>query len=274
MKNIATILAVIALVAAGALGYLYFDTTGQLTETTGQLNASLSAEAATSAKLDSANQNIETLNKDLDSERATVANTRSQLNDISTKLTSQKRQNNNLTKQLAEAGKKAKNLEDQNGSLGRQLAAMRRQVSELEGNKGRVAELEQQIVALQNANTEMQQSFKLAQAKPVADGATAETAEAISTPKYKFNNRPAVLPATLGPNVTIVTTRSKDGMLVLQAPAEAAIEAGSEIVLVKDLKALAKIAIFESIEGNLLANILPEPKPSSLKDGTVVQFLR
>ena len=62
--------------------------------------------------------------------------------------------------------------------------------------------------------------------------------------------------------------------LYYKPPQRQSIEAGSEIVLVKDLKALAKIAIFESNDGELLANILPEPKPSALKDGSVVQFLR
>ena len=274
MKNIATILAVIGLIATAALGYLYYDTNGQLTETTSQLNASRSAEAATSAKLDSANENIEALNKDLDSERTSLASTRSQLNDISTELAGQKRQNKNLTNQLTAANKKAKNLEDQNSSLGRKLTAMRRQVSELEDSRNRVVELEEQIVALQETNTEMQQTLMLSQAKLVSIGGPSELEEETSAAKYNFNDRPSVQPATLGPDVTIVTTRANDGMLVLQAPAEAGIEAGSEIVLVKDLKALAKIAIFESNDGELLANILPEPKPSALKDGSVVQFLR
>ena len=90
MKHIATILAVIALVAAAALGYLYYDTSNVLTETTSKLNASKKAEAATSAELNSANEDIQTLNKDLEGERALLASTRSQLNDTSSKLAMQK----------------------------------------------------------------------------------------------------------------------------------------------------------------------------------------
>ncbi|MGC6455406.1 MAG: hypothetical protein ACON39_00425 [Coraliomargaritaceae bacterium] len=273
MKNIATILAAVALIAAAALGYLYYDTNNVLTETTNQLSASKKAEAATSAQLETANENIQALNNDLEEERSSLASTRTQLNDTSNKLAMQKRESNNLSKQLTQAGQTAKKLEDQNSSLSRQLAAMRRQVTELEGSKEKVEKLEQQILALQEANAQMQQDFMLAQAKAIPTGGPVETEESTSS-SYNFNNRPAVQPATLGPEVTIVTTRTSDGMLVLQAPAEAGIEAGTEITLVKNFKALAKISIFESNEGDLLANILPEPKPASLKDGTVVQFLR
>jgi hypothetical protein len=273
MKHIATILAVLALIAAGALGYLFFDTKNQLADTANQLDASRQAEAATQSQLDSANENIHSLKKDLESERTSLSQTRNQLSKANSQLAMEKQKGNRLSKQLADAGRKANNLEEQNGSLSRQLSAIRRQVSALESSTAQIKQMEQQLVALRESNNEMQQ-IMLAK----ADVATASNSFADEAPTttdaYSFNTRPAVLPASLGPEITILTTQARDGMLVLEASAEAALEAGSEITLVKGFKALAKIRIIESNGNELLAHILPDPAPSSLSDGSMVQFLR
>ncbi len=275
MKHIASILAGVALVAAAALGYLFYSTNNKLAETTSQLNASLSAEAATKAKLESANSNIQTLEDNLAGERKSLADTRKLLEGTRTDLARQKQDNTRLNQNLTEAASKAGKLQEQNQSLGRQLATMRNELTGKEDSNDRIAELEEQLLAMEKANSEMQQKMILAESNAIAVGGPLESSEekapAIS---YRFNNRPAVQPATLGPEVTIVSTRSKDGMLVIEASGEAALEPGSEVLLVKNFKALAKIRIFDSNKGQYFANILPDPAPARLADGEIVQFLR
>lgn len=275
MKHIASILAGVALVAAAALGYLFYSTNNKLAETTSQLNASLSAEAATKAKLESANSNIQTLEDNLAGERKSLADTRKLLEGTRTDLARQKQDNTRLNQNLTEAASKAGKLQEQNQSLGRQLATMRNELTGKEDSNDRIAELEEQLLAMEKANSEMQQKMILAESNAIAVGGPLESSEekapAIS---YRFNNRPAVQPATLGPEVTIVSTRSKDGMLVIEASGEAALEPGSEVLLVKNFKALAKIRIFDSNKEQYFANILPDPAPARLADGEIVQFLR
>ncbi|MGB0344029.1 MAG: hypothetical protein ACPGGJ_01435, partial [Coraliomargarita sp.] len=222
MKHIASILAGVALVAAAALGYLFYSTNNKLAETTSQLNASRSAEAATKAALESANSNIQTLEDNLAGERKSLADTRKLLNSTRSDLARQRQDNTRLNQNLSEAASKAGKLQEQNQSLGRQLATMRNELTIKEDNKDRIAELEEQLLALQKASSDMQQKMKLAEAKAVAAGGPPESSEekapAIS---YRFNNRPAVQPATLGPEVTIASTRYRDGMLVIEANGEA-----------------------------------------------------
>jgi len=107
--------------------------------------------------------------------------------------------------------------------------------------------------------------------------ATSEPASAAGASGYQSGFTPssavAVQPATIGAATTVASISTSDGLIILDSSPELGLSIGSEVTLIKDLKALGKIRITQVTEQFAVANILVGTRLRGLSKGDTIKVM-
>lgn len=282
MNKVSLILRIVAILAAIVSTALFFMTNGKLREKESQVTSLQQSVATKQSELKSANSEISTLTNDLNAKKKAAAKLQNQIDSLRPELYSAKQEASRTQAQLSQTQNQLAQLENERSQLNTQIAATREQLTLLQNatptlSQDEIDALEQRVAALESQNQNLKDELSVFEAKAAAMNSSKRgTAGASSnaTSDYALNLQPAVQPATLASEATITKVSSRDGLLVLAADPDLALNAGLELTLVKDLKAIGRVQILEAEGRYALANILPGTRASKLREGSVVNLLR
>lgn len=276
MNSLSLILRILAIVAAVAAGAIFFVSKGKLAEKQSQLESSQAATKATQAELDTANEEIQTLEGRLKNERDALADNKRKLEGVRSELYTSQQEVSRTRQQLTEAKGTIADLEDTAKDLRSDLIKTEQ---ELETAKGKEAEMEQlndRVAELEESNADLRESLSKA-ARPAAAVQTANGTLATGSGDYSSGFTPTVsqpLPKTsLGPETTIQTVSAENGLIVITNSPELGLNPGMEVRLISDYKALGTVKFVQIKDKVAIANILPGSNTRSMVDGTTVSLM-
>ncbi len=265
MKNLSLILRIVAIVAALASAGLFFAAQGKLSEKQTQLESAQKATQATQAELETANGQIASLESQLNTEREALAETKRTLQSVQSEKDAAQQEVTRTQQQLREAKNQVSTLEDTARSLRADLVATEQKLAEA-SKEAEIAQLNERISELENANETLKTDLEAERASHRA--ITQATTKTLGT------TGAAVQPASIGAKTTIASISAADGILILDNTPELGLTAGSQLTLIKDLKAYGKVQITKVTDTYAIANILPGSNTKELTEGATVKLLR
>lgn len=273
MNSLSLILRILAVVAAVAAGAIFFVSKGKLAEKQGQLEASQAATKATQAELDTANEEIQTLEGRLKNERDALADNKRKLEGVRSDLYTSQQEVSRTQQQLTEAKSTISDLEKTAKDLRSDLIKTEQ---ELETSKGKEAEMEQlndRVAELEESNADLKESLSRG-TRPAAAAKTANGTLATGSGDYSSGFTPTAsqpLPTTsIGPETTILNVSAKSGLLVLMNSPELGLTPGMKVSLVSDYEALGTVKFIQIKDDVAVANILPGSNTRSMDEGSKV----
>lgn len=277
MNKLSLILRIIAIVSAVAAGAIFFVSKGKLAEKQGQLETSQAATKATQAELDTANEDIQTLEGRLKNERDNLADTKRKLESVRSELYTAQQEVSRTQGQLSEAKSAISDLEDDAKDLRSELVKTEQLLDAARDKEAEMAQLSDRVAELEETNADLKES--LAKAKsPTATNKVAGGTLATGSANYTSGFTPAAtqtLPTTsLGPEATIQTVSADNGLIVFVNSPGLGLTPGLEVRLISDYKALGTVKFVQIKEDVAVANILPGTKTRSLVEGSKVSLMR
>jgi len=272
MKSLSLILRIVAIVAACGAAVLFFMAQGKIKEKDAQLKAATAAHETTQAELAEANTEIAQLSTSIAQGRSALAESKRELDTTRSEMYAAQQEVTRTQTQLKQA-------QQQVSSLQLDLQTARSQLIEAESKAAQVdktaeiAALNSRIQELETANQELQDDLNVAKSKVdalSARGTTSASTYGTSTP----SSGATVGPVSIGPEVTIASISLKDGIVVFDQGADLGLAPGTQVTLIKDMKAVGKVRIVQVKDQYTVANILPGAKTSALTAGTAVKLLR
>lgn len=269
MKILSILFTVIALVAAGASGGVFFLTKGKLEESNAELSTTRTSLDTAQVELDKAKTQILTTDQLLKNVRAELAEAKQQNTSLSRKLVG-------MQSRAQESGDSIGALESQLAELKKDNANMRRElltranaipegsssgVSDevVSAYKSEIADLEKQVSRLES---QLSAAKSQTAASTSYTGSASATVRPVSSPSASSNN-------TLQGSIARVNVQS--GLLVLAIGSAHGIQPKGEYTLTKGGYVLAKIQVTNLTPDYAVANILPNVGiPNSLRKGDTV----
>jgi myosin heavy subunit len=281
MKSLSLILRIVAIIAAVAAAGLFFVTQGKLAEKQTALETAQKATQDTQAQLVTTNDKAASLQSSLNNESAALAESKRNLEAMGSEMHTARGEVTRTQQQLREIKKEAAELEDTAKRLRTELVTAEQNLAGA-SKEGEIAQLEERVAELAKANTVLQgdldaeRASKTANAKSQSNAAVSNTSSGAlpGINNYQVNTTPAVEPASIGTATTIAAVRAASGLIILNATPELGLTPGTQITLVKDLKALAKVQIVSNEGGLAVGNLLPGAKTRELIPGASVKILR
>ncbi|MGB0415539.1 MAG: hypothetical protein ACPGKS_01685 [Coraliomargarita sp.] len=282
MNSLSLILRIIAILAAVASAGLFFMSSGKLKEKESQLTTTQQSLASTQSELGTANEKVTSLTASVNAEKKAASDFKAQVESLRSELYTAKQETTRAQTQLSQSKSQIAQLENEKSQLNSEILSVREQANASQESapslsQGEIDALEQRVEMLEGQNQDLKDELSVFQAKAVAINAgkpRGTNGEAAAAGAYNLNTASAVQPATLGSEATITKVSAEDGLVVLSASPDLDLNAGLEITLVKDLKALGKVQVVEAEGSYALANILPGTNAAKLQEGSVVNLLR
>ncbi len=277
MKSLSLILRIVAIVAAVAAAGLFFITQGKLAEKQTALETAQQATLATQSELETANAQVASLESRLSTERKALAESKSSLETMRSEMYTARQEVTRSQQQIREVKSQLSDSEETAKRLRTELVEKEQALASA-SKEGELAQLNERINELEQANSKLKENLEtelsIKAMKSAGNQSAASTvASGAYTSTYQPNTNPAVQPASIGTKTTIASVSPKNGLIVLNATPELGLTAGSEVTLVKDLKALGQVKIVSIKDDLAVANILPGANTRELTTGTTVNLL-
>lgn len=281
MNSLSLILRILAVIAAIAAGALFFMGKGKLAEQKAAMEAAQDTTVVVQGELAEANEQIETLEGQLNEERSALSKAKRDLENNRSEMYTARQEVSRTQQQLSQARNNISDLEDTAKHLRSQLVEVEQSVDnssqaeedELASARARIADLEDRNIEL---NAELREAMK-----PKPNQATASTSDSSRQTDsanydsgFTATDSQPLPSASIGPETTVQSINVKSGLIVLANNPELQLSAGSEVTLVKDMKAIGKISVTETTEEFIVANILPGAKARGLSTGSTIKILR
>jgi len=274
MKNLSLILRILAILASAAAVALFFISKGKLAEKQTSLEQAQAVTQATQSELETANSKITSLGKQLSTERQSLADTKGKLESIRSEMYTAKQEVTRSQQQLKEAKNTIAELENVATRLRTDLVKTEESLASA-SKEAELAQLEERIEELVKSNDMLKQD--LLASEGLQQSATSEPASAAGASDYQSGFTPssavAVQPATIGAATTVASISTSDGLIILDSSPELGLSIGSEVTLIKDLKALGKIRITQVTEQFAVANILVGTRLRGLSKGDTIKVM-
>lgn len=269
MKPVNLIISVVAIIAAIAAGALLFITKGELKETSASLSQSQATLQSAQAELSTANANISELETKVSQLTKNVSQKEQQVSSLNAEVFTAEQQIKSTQNELREAQSEVARIEQDLRKVRSQLISVQ---AEEQSETGMIAQLNERVAELETANQELEDTVATTkQALMQANAGRSNrptTSTTSSTSEYTF---PAGL---IGPQVTIASILSKDGVFTISDPASVGLAPGQTYKLIKDLSYLADIKVTEIKDGLAIAHIQPGSKVKTLTAGLTANLLR
>lgn len=278
MNSLSLILRILAIVAALAATAFFFVSKGKLAEQEMRAQKAEQATETVKADLATANEQISTLEGRLNSERKALADEKRKLESVRSEMYTAKQEVNSTQQQLREAKKNIEDLESDAKRLRSDL--IKAEENLVAANKeAEIAQLNERIAELEKSNAELKESLEDAKARrSLPNHSPATTGTLSSGGTYSSTFTPAAsqpLPtASIGPETTIRSLRTKDGLIALTNNPQLGLTLGVEVTLISNLRALGKVRVVQITDTLIIANILPGAKTREMTEGTTVSLLR
>ncbi|HAV12986.1 MAG TPA: hypothetical protein DCX06_05770 [Opitutae bacterium] len=276
MKSLSLILRIVAIVAAVAAAGIYFAAQGKLAEKQTELEAAQSARQAVQAELETANNQVTSLESRVSEEREALAKAKRDLESMRSEMYTARQEVTRTQQQLNEAKNQIDGLNQTAKKLRSDLISSEQSLASA-SNEGELARLTERVKELESTNSTLKSDLEAersaSSARAATSSATGSTVGGTST--YSINtNAPAVQPASIGTSTTIASVSPENGLIVLNGASELGLTPGTEITLIQDLKALGKVQVIAIQDDLAVANILPGAKTRSMVAGATVNLLR
>jgi predicted nucleic acid-binding Zn-ribbon protein len=272
------ILRILAIVAALAAGALFFLGKGKLAE---QHAAQLKAEQATvavQAELATANDQVSKLENNLKNEREALADEKRKLESVRSEMYTAKQEVSRTQQQLSEGKRSIQDLESTVKSLRSDLLKSEQDLMKA-SKEAELAQLNERIAELEESNADLKESLEMAKERAASHAAGAKSNNGTLTAggSYSSTFNPTAsqpLPtASIGAETTIQSLSAQNGLIVLANNPELGLAPGSQVTIVKDLKALGKIQVVQVTDTSIVANILPGAKTREMTEGSTIKLL-
>lgn len=274
MKILSLILRIVAILAAAAATYFYFDGKGKLADKHEKLTNTQAELSSTQNELSETSDKLKTTENQLKRESETLTKTKRTLETTQSELfASQQSASRNetaltsLRSQFAELQNTERELRADKVDLERQLAAASKEAE--------INQLNARIASLEERNAELE--VELESAKVIVDAVNSKKNQAgpsiggINTQLTSVDGQPV---QRIKLETTVNSISTADGLIVLNSTPELGLAEGQTIILVQDLKSVGKVQIQSVTDIYAVANILPGTmKGTQLSSGSTVQLL-
>ncbi|MGJ8639156.1 MAG: hypothetical protein ACSHYA_07155 [Opitutaceae bacterium] len=280
MKSLSLVLRILAIVAAVAAAAIFFMSQGKLAEKQTELDAAKTATQSVQAELAGTNDKVKSLESSLSGEREALAASKRELASKSSEMHIAQQEVTRTQTQLRESKKTIEKLTASAMELRSDLLSAEKSLASA-SKEAELAQLTERIKELQGANSslksELESSKAISEARAATPNATqsaGSTNGGLPVVNYPVNNNPAVQAASIGTKTTIASVSAANGIIVLNATPELGLTPGTEVRLVKDLKAIASVQVISNQGDLAIANILPGSMIDQLVENLTVSILR
>jgi septal ring factor EnvC (AmiA/AmiB activator) len=281
MNSLSLILRILAVIAAVAAGVLFYMGKGKLAEQKAAMEAAQNATVVVQGELAEANEQIATLEGQLAEERSALSQTKRDLENTRSEMYTARQEVSRTQQQLSQARDNITDLEEAAKRLRGELVEVEQSLAVSNQAVDELASVREQLAELEDRNDELTADLRAARNPASNRGATAaassgslQTGSANYSSGFKPSNSQPLASASIGPETTIQSVSTENGLIVLANSSELQLAPGTQVTLVQDMKSLGKVSVTQTTEEFVVANILPGAKARGLTVGSTVKLLR